>query len=179
MNPSGRSPRAFLRTGAFSALVNLYGFVDEHTFVTKTGDLGVVLAVNGVDDECLDADGRDRVARRFEAALRTLAEDTRLLQYVIKRPRGAERPAPHPDSCVRALFEAHHRFREERRGDVYDINLYWVVIASPDGDAGTTRERARAFTREPLAFIREWFSHDRTVAALGDALTRRHEALHH
>ena len=58
----------YRNTGAFNALINLYGFVDDHTFLTKSGDLGLVLAVDGVDDECLDADERDRVARRFEAA---------------------------------------------------------------------------------------------------------------
>jgi len=63
---------SYRQTGAFNTLVNLYGFLDDQTFLTKSGEVGVVLAVNGVDDECLDADERDRVARRFEAALRVI-----------------------------------------------------------------------------------------------------------
>ncbi len=43
-------------TGSFNELVNLYGFIDEHVFVTTTGDLGVILEVRGVDYECLDGD---------------------------------------------------------------------------------------------------------------------------
>src|SRR5580704_5982862 len=41
-------------TGALNAQVNLYGFIDEHIFLTKSGDLGVILEVRGVDYECLD-----------------------------------------------------------------------------------------------------------------------------
>ena len=36
-------------TGAMSTLINLYGFVDDSVFLTKGGDLGVVLALGGVD----------------------------------------------------------------------------------------------------------------------------------
>ena len=35
-------------TGSFNELVNLYGFVDEYVFLTKTADLGVILEVRGV-----------------------------------------------------------------------------------------------------------------------------------
>jgi type IV secretion system protein TrbE len=35
--------------GAFQAHINLYGFWDEHCFLTKTGDLGSVLRIGGID----------------------------------------------------------------------------------------------------------------------------------
>jgi len=31
--------------GALNALLNVFSFIDEHTFLTKNGDLGVVLRV--------------------------------------------------------------------------------------------------------------------------------------
>jgi type IV secretion system protein TrbE len=45
--------------GSFPAQVNLYGLWDEHTFLTKTGDLGAVLKIGGIDYESLDHAGRD------------------------------------------------------------------------------------------------------------------------
>ena len=36
-------------TGSLNEQVNLYGFVDSHMFLTKTGDPGVVVEVRGVD----------------------------------------------------------------------------------------------------------------------------------
>lgn len=38
-------------TGSFNEQVNLHGFIDSHVFLTKTGDLGVILHVRGVDYE--------------------------------------------------------------------------------------------------------------------------------
>ena len=42
-------------TGSLSEQVNLYGFVGPNVFLTKTGEVGVILEVRGVDYECLDA----------------------------------------------------------------------------------------------------------------------------
>jgi type IV secretion system protein VirB4 len=37
--------------GSFPAQVNLYGFWDEHSFLTKSGDLGAALRIGGIDYE--------------------------------------------------------------------------------------------------------------------------------
>src|SRR5437667_9196382 len=77
--------RRFHQVGALNSLINLYGFVDDQVFLTKSGDLGVVLGLDGVDYECLDTDQREAVSRRFEVALRVLDESMRVSQYVLKR----------------------------------------------------------------------------------------------
>ena len=43
---------------ALSDHLNLYGFWNEHVFLTKSGDLGMVLSVSGVDYESLDMRSR-------------------------------------------------------------------------------------------------------------------------
>ena len=43
--------------------------IDERTFLTKSGDLLMVLSARGVDYECLDPAQLDQIARRFESAL--------------------------------------------------------------------------------------------------------------
>lgn len=70
--------------GSFPAHINLYGFWDEHAFLTKSGDLGCVLQLGGIDYESLDHSGRDYVVKRLEAALRSLDESTRLYQFFFK-----------------------------------------------------------------------------------------------
>jgi hypothetical protein len=44
----------YRETSSFNELVNLYGFIDGQVFLTKTGAVGVILEVRGVDYECLD-----------------------------------------------------------------------------------------------------------------------------
>ena len=72
-------------TSSFNELVNLYGFVDSRVFLTKTGDLGVVLEVRGVDYECLDGNTLDGLTKRLESALKLFDENYRIYQYLFKR----------------------------------------------------------------------------------------------
>jgi hypothetical protein len=84
--------------GSISELIALWGFVDDHTFLTKAGAVGQVYRIEGVDDECLDHDDRALVARRCEQALRQLDASFRVSQYLLKRPARpfAEEPHDHP-----------------------------------------------------------------------------------
>jgi type IV secretion/conjugal transfer VirB4 family ATPase len=165
-------------TGAFNALINLHGFIDDQTFLTKSGDLGVVLAVEGVDDECLDADARDRVARRFEAALRVFDDHTRLLQYVIKRPRIPDPPTPHSDPRVEALLARRQRFLTERNADLYTFAIYWVVLTTPRRHVQAWGAWVRRFLSAPVRTIRDWLSTRRTVLRLDDEIDRLRRRLH-
>src|SRR5712692_11435649 len=87
-----RIVRDYQESGALNALVNVHTAVDDHTFLTKSGDLIVMLGVQGVDYECLDASQLEQVARRFESAVRIFDENFRLYQYLVKRDSA---PLPH------------------------------------------------------------------------------------
>src|SRR5579864_4529005 len=95
----------YQRAGAMHSLVNLHGVLDDVVFLTKGGDLGVVLALGGVDYECLDAGQREAVTKRFEVALRLWDEHTRLYQYVLKRNHIALPDASHPHPAVNTLLQ--------------------------------------------------------------------------
>src|SRR5689334_5656832 len=90
----------FGETGALHSLIALWGFVDDHTFLTKAGALGVLYRVKGVDVECLDHSQRQALAHRFEQALRQLDESFRVYQYVLKRPAAPIIAAPHAHPVV-------------------------------------------------------------------------------
>ena len=70
--------------GSFAAQINLYGFWDEHCFLTKSGDLGAALQIGGIDYESLDHAGRDYAVKRLEAAFRSLDETTPALSDSIQ-----------------------------------------------------------------------------------------------
>src|SRR5215467_6081800 len=75
----------YAETGSFNELVNLYGFIDENVFLTKTGNVGVILEVRGVDYECLDGTAIDGLTKRLESALRLFDDNYRVYQYLFKR----------------------------------------------------------------------------------------------
>ena len=51
---------------ALSDHINLYGFWNETAFLTKSGDLGMVLSVAGVDYESLDHAEQEYAVKRLE-----------------------------------------------------------------------------------------------------------------
>src|SRR5262249_36472151 len=77
--------RGYHDAGSVNSLIALWGFLDDHTFLTKAGHVGVVFRLKGVDYECLDLDGRREVVHRFEAALRVLDDHCRVYEYLYKR----------------------------------------------------------------------------------------------
>src|ERR1700674_4733540 len=91
----------YRESGALNALVNIQAAIDDHTFLTKSGDLVILLKVKGVDGECLEPLEVDQIVRRFGSAIRTFHEQFRIYQYLVKRDYG---PVPHgeyEDSVVR------------------------------------------------------------------------------
>ena len=63
---------------ALSEHINLYGFWNETTFLTKSGDLGMVLRVPGVDYESLDHAGQEYAVKRLESSLKAFGEGFRV-----------------------------------------------------------------------------------------------------
>ena len=81
----GRILRDYQDAGSVNGLLALWGFVDETTFLTKAGHVGVVYRIRGVDYEGLSHPQRQSLAHRFEAGLRLLDEHCRVYQYLLKR----------------------------------------------------------------------------------------------
>src|SRR5690606_528250 len=153
--------------GALHELVNLFGFVDERTFLTKSGDLGVVIRIRGVDDECLDPDQVDRIARRFEATLKVFDERFRVYQYLLKRddPEIPHRDyADHPVLQQAVAARISHLQSKARR--LYSLDTYIVVLYQNSPDARGIGESLARLVRNPLASFREAFGSGRRVATI-------------
>ena len=64
----GRILRDYRDAGSVNGLLALWGFVDDSTFLTKAGHVGVVYRLRGVDYEGLSHPQRQALVHRFEAA---------------------------------------------------------------------------------------------------------------
>ena len=63
--------RDYREAGALNEQIALWGFVDDSTFVTKAGDVGVVFEMKGPDPTALTHEQRQRT----DAPVRVGAED--------------------------------------------------------------------------------------------------------
>jgi type IV secretion/conjugal transfer VirB4 family ATPase len=164
-------------TGALNGLLNLYGFLDDHVFLTKSGDLGVVLEIKGVDYEGLEPSRRDLVARRFESALRLLDERFRLLQYLIKQ-RGPVIPEEaHPNEVTDRALRARRAFLEGRRKDLFDMDLFFVVLFEGTGRRRCLSDRVTDIVHHPRAALADWLSASRTLNLVDEELERARQQL--
>ena len=62
--------------------INLYGQWNETTFLTKSGDVGMVPRVGGVDYESLDSEAQEYAVKRLEAALKSFGPGFHVYQYL-------------------------------------------------------------------------------------------------
>jgi type IV secretion/conjugal transfer VirB4 family ATPase len=164
--------------GAFNALINICSFIDEQTFLTKSGDLGAVFKVQGIDYECLDHSEIDAFARRFEAALRTLTEDFRLYQYLLKRSSPAIPHCEYRDLPVvdRAI---HDRigFLHDKADSLYSLELYFVLIYEGWRQPGASQIRLRRLVRDPGHFVKASLSAQQQLIILASELSQAQQAL--
>jgi type IV secretion system protein TrbE len=114
--------------GSLNAMINLFGFVGPHVFLTKSGEVGVVLEMGGVDYECLEASAVDILTKRLESALRLFDENYRVYQFLFKRNRQA---IPH-SYCGKPIVDAAIRDRvayfEKKSENLFSLSIYIVVL---------------------------------------------------
>jgi type IV secretion system protein TrbE len=115
-------------SAALNDHINLYGFWNETAFLTKSGDLGMVLQVQGVDYESLDSAGQEYAVKRLESALKAFGQGFHVYQYLFKANRPEIPFASYDDPIVEAAVEQRRRFFESKRDNLYQIEIFYVVL---------------------------------------------------
>src|ERR1700726_913651 len=118
----------YRETGSFNEQINLYGFVDNHLFLTKKGDLGAVLEVRGVDYECLDATTIDNLTKRLESALKLFDENYRVYQYVFKRNNETIPYKLYGNPVVDAAIENRIAYLASKGDSLFSFSIYYVIL---------------------------------------------------
>ncbi len=114
--------------GSLNANVNLYGFWDETTFLTKSGDLGIVLKIGGVDFESLDQTGQEFAVRRLEAALKSFGPGFHVYQYLFKTNQPEMPFAHYGDPLIDAAIDQRREFFESKRDRLFEIEIFYAVV---------------------------------------------------
>ena len=161
------------KSGAVNSCVNLFGFVADDYFLTKSSDVGVVLKVEPRDYECVGPEGLDAVARRFEAAVRLAGHQVRIYQYVIKR-NGAIIPPPgqHLDPIIDQALQSRAADIAAKAGDLYTSHHYIVILYEGSRQIDILQYKVRGFRRSPLAVLTTLFSTEKTIGLIEEAIHR-------
>lgn len=125
---SDRIHKTYREAGSFNEQVNLFGFIDDQVFLTKSGDVGVVLAIEGVDYECLDTATLDNLTKRLESALKIFDEKCRVYQYLFKRNRAEIPSQTYRDSVVDAAIRNRVEYLYNKADEIYSLKIYYVIL---------------------------------------------------
>src|ERR1700720_2856476 len=118
----------YSETGSLSDHINLYGFIGPHVFLTKSGEVGVILEVRGVDYECLDDTSIDAFTKRLESALRLFDENYRLYQYLFKRNNETIPYKLYDNPIVDTAIKNRIAFLGSKADTLFSLSLYYVVL---------------------------------------------------
>ena len=113
---------------ALNAHINLYGFWNETTFLTKSGDLGMVLRVPGVDYESLDSAEQEYAVKRLESALKAFGPGFHIYQYLFKSNRPEIPFASYDDPIVEAAIDQRRQFFETKRDHLYQVEIFYSIV---------------------------------------------------
>jgi hypothetical protein len=171
--------RDYEDAGSLNSLIALWGFVDDHTFLTKAGHLGVVYRLAGVDFECLDHAQRRDVVHRYEAALRCLDASCRVYQYLSKRRMPPITPAPCGQPVVHEAVHRRAAYLNARRDGLFELELHLVLVYEGLRPDRSAERRVRDLWANPGAVVSRWLSPCVTLALVDADLDRALAQLHH
>ena len=171
----------YTEAGAMNGLIGLWGFLSEgdedSTFLTKSGEVGAVIRVVGVDAEGLDHPQIDQIARRFEAALRIFDERFRVYQYLLKRDQAEIPHRGYSNPVVQTAIQNRVAYLEAKSESLYTVEVFFVVLYEEWHQNRNHLERLRQLLKDPRASLREALSTGQAITILEADLERAREVL--
>jgi type IV secretion/conjugal transfer VirB4 family ATPase len=149
----------YAETGSFNEQVNLYGFVDSCVFLTKTGDLGVVLGVRGVDYECLDGNTLDGLTKRLESALKLFDENYRIYQYLFKRNNESIPYKLYDRPVVDTAIKNRLTYFAGKADSLFSLSIYYVILFEGFRYTRTLGSTLLEFPKHPTKALSELQAH--------------------
>src|SRR5712692_3758623 len=123
-----RAHKNYIEAGSFNERVNLFGFIDDQVFLTKSGDVGMALRVQGVDYECLDSAAIDTLTKRLESAFKIFDENCRVYQYVFKRNHPQIPYQTYANPVVDTAIQCRIQYLESKADNLYALEIYYVIL---------------------------------------------------
>ncbi|MFP5205708.1 MAG: VirB4 family type IV secretion system protein [Acidobacteriota bacterium] len=120
--------KAWKNAAAYGDHINLYGFWNESAFLTKSGDLGMVLRVRGVDYESLDYDKQEYNVKRLEAALKNFEPGFHVYQYLFKTNNPEIPFASYDDTRVQTGQDLRRELFRQKADRLFEIEIYYCIL---------------------------------------------------
>jgi hypothetical protein len=150
-----RAIKPWRETAELNDHISLYGFWNETVFVTKAGDVGMVLKVEGVDYESLDQSEQEYAVKRLEAAMKAFGPGVRVYQYLFKTNRPHIPFAHYDDAVVDAAIDQRRTFFEGKRDELFQVEIFYVILFEGQRAKRGIGAGLAMLVRDPAAGVNE------------------------
>src|SRR6266481_4544791 len=167
-------------TGSLNERVNLYGFVGHEVFLTKTGEVGLILEVRGVDYECLDGTAVDVFTKRLESSLKLFGDDYRVYQYLFKRNNETIPYKLYGNAVVDAAIQNRIAYLGSKADTLFSLSIYYVILhqgSQISHSLGHALAQFPTHPRKALAELSARFFAKKQVLVLGNEIAKAEAAL--
>jgi type IV secretion/conjugal transfer VirB4 family ATPase len=167
-------------TGSLNEQINLYGFIGPHVFLTKSGDVGLILEVRGVDYECLDGSSIDGFTKRLESALKLFDENYRVYQYLFKRNNETIPYKLYANPIVDTAIKNRIAYLASKADTLFSLSVYYVVLYQGFQTSAKLGSALAEFPKNPkkaVADLRAHFSGQKQTVVLGQHVSNAQAAL--
>ena len=174
--------KSYKETGALSENVSVFGFLDDQVFLTKGGDVGVVMRVEGVDYECLDHKQTDDLTKRLESALRLLGSQFRVYQLLFKTGNETIPFETYDNQVVKQAVEDRIAYFRNRANELYSLQIYYVILyegAKHRAKLSASLAKLATQPQQGLKELRGFFSGKKETVLIGSAIEKQHRLLLH
>jgi type IV secretion/conjugal transfer VirB4 family ATPase len=118
----------YKETGALAEQCSVFSFINDWCFITKTGAIGAVISLEGIDYECLDQRNLDSTTKRLEAAFKLFGPEFRVYQYLFKSHFDADPPPAYSNPVVQRAEQERARYFAEKADEMFSIHIYYVLL---------------------------------------------------
>src|SRR5271166_3281363 len=167
-------------TGSLSEQINLYGFIGPSVFLTKSGEVGLILEVRGVDYECLDGASLDGFTKRLESALKLFDEHYRVYQYLFKRNNETIPYKLYANPIVNTAIKNRIAYIGSKADTLFSLSVHYVVLYNGFQTSHKLGSALAEFPKNPkkaLADLRANFSGQKQVVILEQHVSNAEAAL--
>src|SRR5579859_5340445 len=170
----------YAETGSLNEQINLYGFIGPEVFLTKTGEVGLILEVRGVDYECLDGAAIDALTKRLESALKLFGDDHRVYQYLFKRNNEIVPYKLYGNPVVDAAIQNRIAYLGSKADTLFSLYIYYVILYQGPRTSHSLSSTLATFPEHPrkaLADLWARCSAKKQVLVLGNEISKAEAAL--
>lgn len=155
--------RAHDESRPLHTLINVFGFLDSEVFLTKSGDLGMVLRYQGKDAECMEPEALAALCARIGSAIRVFDDRFVVTQYWLKSPLPPLELRTYASRPLTEAAQHRARFLNARGVSLYSYETFLVVICKSCWRSPRLVDRLRQAISNPQAAFQNWRGGERRV----------------